>query len=76
MAGPGEGDIEYAEAAKRDEITRNEDQENYHMYDYQILSLYRLLKENNMELTNYNLSKIFEYYSCIVLSKKDGILEF
>ena len=38
------------------------------LYNYRIYHLYNNLITNNIELNNYNLSKIFEYYSCIQLT--------
>lgn len=40
------------------------------LYQIYIIDRYRDLKINNIEITNFNLAKIFEWYSCIMLSQE------
>jgi len=39
-------------------------------YKYHIYNIYKFLKNSNKNIDNYDLSKIFEYYTCIILFEK------
>ena len=39
-------------------------------YKCHIYNIYKFLKNSNKSIDNYNLSKIFEYYTCIILFEK------